>query len=206
MSTQHRKTLEKEHRRSTILAAAESIMQESGLQALNIDQVAARTQLAKGTIYLYFKSKEEILATLTLKARQLLLEAFEQVASQSSDPLWVITEIIRANYSFYRRNPLYYQLVSLYQANNALTETLELQKASKAIIDLVVKLVESAKANGQVRAELNPVQFALCLWGMTVGMMQLIEVKSQLVEVEYNLTPGDLLETYIRLTLKGIVR
>jgi AcrR family transcriptional regulator len=105
VSTQQRKALEKEHRRRTILEAAESVMQESGLYGLNIDLVAARTELAKGTIYLYFKSKEEILAALTLKARRLLVEAFDQVVSRETDPLSAIRGIIRANYTFTKRTP-----------------------------------------------------------------------------------------------------
>ena len=206
VSTQQRKALEKEHRRRTILEAAEAVMQESGLFGLNIDLVAARTELAKGTIYLYFKSKEEILAALTLKARRLLVEAFDQVVSRETDPLSAIRGIIRANYTFYQKNALYYDLVSLYQANNTLTETPQLLEASKAIIDLVVKLVGEAKTAGQVRADLDPVAFALCLWGMTVGMMQLIKVKSNLVEAEYNLKASQLIDTYVRIMVEGIAR
>ena len=56
-------------RHQYILDVAEQLMREKGLYALHMDEVAQRSGLAKGTLYLYFKSKEEILAALTLKAQ-----------------------------------------------------------------------------------------------------------------------------------------
>jgi TetR/AcrR family transcriptional regulator len=57
MSTVTRKQKEKQNRRGDILKAAEKVMLANGLHGLNIDLIATETQLAKGTIYLYFKSK-----------------------------------------------------------------------------------------------------------------------------------------------------
>ena len=79
MSTKDRKLLEKENRRESILSAAEAIMSTNGIHGLSIDLIANETQLAKGTIYLYFKSKEEILSILSVKARKLLFSEFQKI-------------------------------------------------------------------------------------------------------------------------------
>jgi AcrR family transcriptional regulator len=54
----------KQQREDEIIAAAEALLMEKGYNAINMDQVAQAAALAKGTVYLYFKSKEELFVTV----------------------------------------------------------------------------------------------------------------------------------------------
>lgn len=54
------KIVDKEQRRSELAAAALQVMAERGLEAVSISQVAAAAGVSKGTIYLYFESKTEL--------------------------------------------------------------------------------------------------------------------------------------------------
>lgn len=54
------KETQKEARRQTILDVAWELFQEQRYEAINILDIAQGAGLAKGTIYLYFKTKEEI--------------------------------------------------------------------------------------------------------------------------------------------------
>lgn len=206
MSTQQRKALEKEVRRQAILDAAESLMTESGVFSLNIDAVAARTQLAKGTIYLYFKNKEEILAALTVKARQLLLDEYNRMIADSPDPLSAIKGIVLTNYAFYRKNALHYDLVSLYEANNTLTETDELHRTTHDIWAVVIRLIDAAKAAGQLRADLDTLTVSMCLWGMTTGILQLIKVRNAHIAADDRLDEQRILTTFNEMLHWGIAR
>ena len=47
-------------RQSEILAAARSVFARKGFEAALVDDIAAEAGIAKGTVYLYFKSKAEI--------------------------------------------------------------------------------------------------------------------------------------------------
>ncbi len=87
MEVKGRKQKEKQERYNAILEASEKIMQAGGLYALNMDLVAKETQLAKGTLYLYFKNKEEILAALSLKSRNLLLDYFTKAIKKKKNQL-----------------------------------------------------------------------------------------------------------------------
>src|ERR1700693_2056602 len=49
-----------EFRQSEIITAARKVFAEKGYVAATVDEIAARAALAKGTIYLYFESKEQI--------------------------------------------------------------------------------------------------------------------------------------------------
>jgi AcrR family transcriptional regulator len=51
-------------RRGDLLDAAESVLVERGMTAFTVDEVTVRANVAKGTFYLYFQSKEDVLAAL----------------------------------------------------------------------------------------------------------------------------------------------
>ncbi|MER7733897.1 TetR/AcrR family transcriptional regulator [Streptomyces erythrochromogenes] len=62
-------------RRRQILDAVAAHLLEDGYEALTISKVAARAGVAKGTVYLYFASKQELLAALQAEMWDLMLEA-----------------------------------------------------------------------------------------------------------------------------------
>jgi len=52
VSTVQRRAREKENRRRSILDAARTLFFESGFQLATVDEVAARAEVSKGTVYL----------------------------------------------------------------------------------------------------------------------------------------------------------
>ena len=59
-----RSTEQKALRRHAVLAAAETYFREVGYEAFSMAQLAKRTGVAKGTLYLYFQTREELFLTL----------------------------------------------------------------------------------------------------------------------------------------------
>jgi TetR/AcrR family transcriptional regulator len=204
MNTQTRREQEKENRRQAILDAAEKIMSEKGIQGLNMDLVAHETMLAKGTLYLYFKNKEEILAALTLKSRIMLLTEMQTVTQKQELPIEQLKEIIFTNYYFYKKQSLYYDLVSLYEVNNQLIETPELQDASSQITHFVVSIVKNAQADGSVKPDLDPYLFTATMWGMSIGILHLIKVHGKYLEENQHISELDLLKSYVDVFENGM--
>ncbi|MEV7171051.1 TetR/AcrR family transcriptional regulator [Streptomyces sp. NPDC093224] len=62
-------------RRRQILDAVAALLLQDGYEALTISKVAARAGVAKGTVYLYFDSKQELLAALQAEMWGRMLEA-----------------------------------------------------------------------------------------------------------------------------------
>ncbi len=204
MSTLDRKIIEKQNRREFILKVAENIMSVQGLHGLSVDLIASETQLAKGTIYLYFKSKEEILTILTMKAREMLFKDFEKIEKKKTTPVEKLKDIIKANYFFYKKNPLYYDLMSLYEANNKHTETEEMAQWSEKITHLVRGIAQKGVENGTINPDLNLLHLTMIMWGATVGVLQLIKVRGTLLEQKMGIEERNLLNTYIEIFEKGI--
>ncbi|HEY1012508.1 MAG TPA: helix-turn-helix domain-containing protein, partial [Herpetosiphonaceae bacterium] len=55
---------QREERAALILAAAQEVFADKGYHDASIDEIAARVGVAKGTVYLHFASKEELLVAL----------------------------------------------------------------------------------------------------------------------------------------------
>ncbi|OAQ38471.1 hypothetical protein A5893_13680 [Pedobacter psychrophilus] len=204
MSTITRKQKEKENRRDDILKAAEKVMQANGLHGLSIDLIASETELAKGTIYLYFKSKEEILSFLSIKARNKLYNEFLKVRKSENAPIEKLKLISKANYNFYKKYPLYHDLVSLYEVNNTLTETEEMYLSSDKISKLVSDIAYEAADNGTLNPNLNPLHLTMILWGISVGVVQLMKVKGLIIKEKMDIEEQELLNTFLNLLDNGL--
>ena len=59
-----RSTEQKALRRHAVLVAAETYFREVGYEAFSMAQLAKKTGVAKGTLYLYFQTREELFLTL----------------------------------------------------------------------------------------------------------------------------------------------
>ncbi len=204
MSTTERKSIEKENRRQVILDAAITVMQSHGLHGLNIDLIAQETNLAKGTIYLYFKSKEEILSILTIRARSLLAKDFQKIETNKESNIEKLKSILKANYLFYKKNPLYYDLVSLYEINNRMTETAEMQQSGEKIMEIVVSIAGKAREEGTMNPKISPVILAMSLWGIAVGMLQLIKVRGAIIKDKLNISEKELLNSFVEMLENGV--
>jgi AcrR family transcriptional regulator len=74
----------KEARPAEIMAAALDVFVERGFAATKLDDVAARAGVSKGTLYLYFASKEELFKAVIQQGILPVLEQGEEMLAQHS--------------------------------------------------------------------------------------------------------------------------
>jgi len=91
LGSERRREREKEQRRSSILRAARREFFEKGFRAVTVDSIARRSELSKGAIYLYFKSKEEIYAQILLRD----IDKFHEKAESVLDPSMSASDNLR---------------------------------------------------------------------------------------------------------------
>ena len=77
---------EREDRMRAIRAAALDVFSAKGFTAARLEDVARAAGVAKGTIYLYFKSKEDLFEAIIKTSLGPLLETFEQTVATSPAP------------------------------------------------------------------------------------------------------------------------
>lgn len=86
--------------KDAILAAAKQVFAEKGYEAATVRDIIRCTDLASGTFYNYFKSKEEIAAALATDAANRFLPILTQQRRQAKDFQSYLVGILNAYFEF----------------------------------------------------------------------------------------------------------
>ncbi|MEX2235706.1 MAG: TetR/AcrR family transcriptional regulator, partial [Cyclobacteriaceae bacterium] len=184
MGIPERKEREKEHRREEILNAAQRVFFEKGLQTATMDEIAEAAELSKGTLYLYYKSKEDLYLGVMIRGMDILYNMFTEATSTNEPTIVKIKNLgdmyyryFKEHRSFFRmfyffQNPLFHTQVSqemmgLCQAGN--------QKVWKLVIDLIQRGIDE----GDIRPEVDPAECAVILWSNSNGIMMRMDTQEE---------------------------
>jgi AcrR family transcriptional regulator len=96
MSIQQRKERERIARRQTILEAAAAVFAKHGLDSATIEMVAREAEVAVGTIYLYFSSRDDLFLQLTAERIEELVARYAAIQSSGLEPLAELRTMARA--------------------------------------------------------------------------------------------------------------
>ena len=137
-----------------ILEAAVSVFAQSGFHESTISQIAKAAGVADGTIYLYFKNKDDILVHFfNYKTRQVFARFREEVdnARKAVDKL---RNLIRRHLEEFQKDRY---MAVLYQAEthriNRLAED-QIHEMHKMYLDLIAEIVEQGQVEGAIRRDL----------------------------------------------------
>jgi TetR/AcrR family transcriptional regulator len=113
VGTTGRREREKAKRREDILQAARDVFFSDGSRRATIDDVAARAEVSKGTVYLYFESKGAILAHLVLEGLDVLSGLLETAYAPKKDLSAEerVRRLARAYLKFSKTYPEYFRLL-----------------------------------------------------------------------------------------------
>ena len=107
MGIQERKQRERERRRQQIIVAAKRVFSERGFSKTTMEDIAREAELSPGTLYLYFKNKDELYASLSLRILQYMNIRLEDVKKEKdSNPEQKIASIKEALYDVYQFDPM----------------------------------------------------------------------------------------------------
>jgi AcrR family transcriptional regulator len=81
-----KKEIVTEFRTREILAAARRLMQDRGVEAATMEEIAAAAGVAKGTVYLYFQSKDDLVKALLSQMGENLVRDLEVLLEIRESP------------------------------------------------------------------------------------------------------------------------
>jgi AcrR family transcriptional regulator len=204
--TVSRRLREKLERKERILAAAREVFFDVGIGRATMDAVAARAEVAKGTVYLYFNTKEEILANLLLEGldtlSRYLATAFDEHAASSGEAR--LRRLAAAYYDFYQQEPDYFRLMMAFdrgQFQESVSAELYEMILHRSLRGL--RWVVNATQQGMDEGELQPGdarQRTSMLWAALNGVLVLTShpLRRELVEQEVEKLYSGVLETMLK--------
>ena len=176
MGIQERKERERERRRQQIIVAAKRIFKDKGFGRATMEDIAKEAELSPGTLYLYFKNKEDLYASLSLRILQYLGIRIEHVDRDGGeDALVKLDKLIEAMYDVYDFDPL--MIINLFHLQSS--ETLknlspqlmkEIKTLSKKSIASIAKIFEEGIEKGVI-VNRHPVALADIFWSLFCGVV-----------------------------------
>ncbi len=205
MSTTARREREKLKRRREILDAARSMFSERGYAATTVDDIAAAAELSKGTVYLYFSSKDELYASVVLEGFDKLEERLRELAGSDLPAGEKAEAVLRAFISHCISNPDYFKLTQLFAGEairNNLPERLkeDIDGHARALLELGAERVNRGIEEGVFRSDLDPYMASVIAWRTITGLLDLIIFGGGLLERE---DAGRLLDQALGLFMRG---
>ncbi len=178
MSTLARREKEKLQRRIDILNAAEELFDEKGFESTTIQEIARKTELSKGTIYLYFKSKDELLLGVCVKGIAGFREELEATARRKRGLENKIKAVYLAYIEFFLKVPHVFRVL-----HDTFTERLRSNLSQDAIhlinwtiVDALrfgSEFVQQGIDSGLFRKDVDPYAFAVLAWQLASGLIDL---------------------------------
>ena len=172
-----RKEREKEHRREEIIDAAQRVFFQKGLSAATMDEIAEVAELSKGTLYLYYNSKEDLYLSVMLRGMDILYGMFMNVLSESRTSLEAVANLGEAYYEFFNQHRNYYRMLHFFenpQFHKQVSEEMLQFCAShnQKVWLVVINAIERGIDEGVIRPDIDPKEAAVILWASSNGLMR----------------------------------
>jgi len=207
MGIQERKQREKERRRQQIMVAAKKVFTAKGFTKTTMEDIAKEAELSPGTIYLYFKNKDELYASLSLRVLQYLLIRLEHVTADNRlSPETRIQALKIVLLDLYRFDPLVllnmFHIQSGETLKNLSPELLsEIQQLSNQALEIIADLFRQGGDEDRSAADTTEI-YADIVWAMFSGIV-LLEGQKQVAKIENDFVENAL-DKGFEILLKGI--
>ena len=148
-----------------ILDAAISVIAEKGFHNSRVSDIADRANVADGTIYLYFKSKEQILMAALDRAFEAFLRQAQAEMSGFDDAAAKLRALARLHLRELNRNRSLAVVLQteLRQSAKFLAEFS--QREVKGYFNLIREVIRDGQQRGSIRGDISDKIAAACLFG-----------------------------------------
>jgi len=208
MGITERKEREKQRRREDIVLAAEKVFFSKGFEHATMDDIADQVELSKGTLYLYFKGKEDLHLAVALKAIGLLNSMTHTIGEMKLNALEKLVKLGLTFIGFSKKFPDHMNaILSLegvdFKKISSTANDLRLFIYQESPVRQVLEFIDEGIEEKSIRNDIPPIIIANTLWIQMLGVIQMALKRRVLFEM-IELTPEDLYKNHIELVLNGI--
>ena len=185
-------------RRESIIQAAIEVFSKKGFQAAGISEIAQRARVADGTIYQYFKNKEDLFFSIPIEKTKEFRSKVELHLEGITGALNKIRKFVWYFLYFFKTNPEYGRVLMLemrVSKSFVKTETYDFLKQS---VNSVLDIIAEGQKEGVIRTDVN----IYLLRHLILGILEHMVSRWLLKEGKY-----DLLEHHqevSRLLIEGL--
>jgi TetR/AcrR family transcriptional regulator len=131
-------------KREKIMRAALKVFSRKGYSPAALDEVAREASIAKGTLYLYFRDKEDLFYSTILYVIDKLAERMQKNVSDTMDPLETMKNLAYEELDFFAQNSEFFGLIHTVMSGNLLGNHRSLLKTINERRFELIGMIESA--------------------------------------------------------------
>ena len=188
-----------DERKSQIINAAEDVFTKKGFAEARMDDIAEETGLSKGTLYNYFKSKDDLIIAILDRIFQREFRVFGEMdysEKSATETISIFVDTIAKDIKLMLRlMPIAYEFLALAFRNKTV------QKALKVYVnrymDVLVPIIENGIASGEFK-EVDPKEVAIAMGAILEGTILIWVYDKSIVEPEHHIHSG------MKLLLEGV--
>ncbi len=147
---------EEKNKEDLILDVAKRVIEEKGFYNTRMDDIAELAGVAKGTLYLYFKSKDDLFTKLMEREYNKVVSGLVQVASSKDDVISKLDAVIEGFLKYMEENREFF-LSIMYEAPSIKKDNLrkKIRENNRTIQENLGKLVEEGVREGVIRDDVE---------------------------------------------------
>jgi AcrR family transcriptional regulator len=191
-------TKPQDQRRQELMDAARQLFVEQGYEETSMSEIARRAQVAQGTFYLYFPSKQDVLAAIIRELIDEICTIFEGVAGRPD--LSGVAKLKAAMSAVIERMSSETRLVqAVYLRSNLALPTELLEEYNPVMLPALIGIIEQGMREGALRVS-DPAIAADFLW--SVGYRYVERVAK--AQIAGGAPPPQLEEAFWEFALQGL--
>lgn len=191
--------------RENILRAAAQLFEEKGAKKTSMDDIAKTAQYSKATLYVYFQSKEEIVAAIVLQGMKDITTQIVKAVESPKDFYSRFEMIGFAMVQFYGDYPSGFDVGFLSKLNVEKQEDgeiyWELQKSQRGIYLLMEDFFKDAMGTGVILKKNNVEQLALTYISGLIGVIETTYKRGEYITQTLNTSQ----EVFLKNSFKTMV-
>ena len=188
-------------RKEQITEAATKVFAEQGFDKARMDDIATEAKLSKGTLYLYFKSKDAIIKHLleSLFEREFAdLTSLADAPRPASEKLMLFADkFIGDIHKWARLIPIMYEFLGRLFRQSVVQEAFK--KYIGIYLDIITPIIQQGIDDGEFKGK-NAGEIAITIGALFEGTILLWVYDPELVDLEKNLRSG------IKMLMEGIAK
>ena len=205
-----RKQRETNLRKQNIIEAAEKLFLANGYDDTTMNQIAIESEFSKGTLYNYFKSKDDLYLAIGTKAYEIIID-YTKYFVESKDPgVDQLKAVGYAYYEFTKNYPDYAHIfhdISIKLPNVAQKSKDQLTANEKEYLnrseaygeqfrDVIIKAIKTKS----IRSDKDPFLIGFTLFMMTSGIMKELEQHQNTMEFDCD----DIIDFMFEIIAEGL--
>jgi len=175
---EERRKREKENRKNAILKAARKLFFDKGFRDVTVESIAKKAELSKGSVYLYFKSKEEIYTQILLSDIDKFHKVIANLMQEGQSSSAMLMGLANIYAEFFMNDRELFRIMMNYMLNTDhmnLPEEIDhlIVKATNKSVGIIEEIFAMGIRSGEFPPYIDLRQKRNAIWGLLNGTISL---------------------------------